>query len=117
MTTTEQPLLPETAAERPSRYDAWRARVAGDPRLQRLYGWLAPVLITVLAAVLRLADAGAHQVGAEAAALAAELVRERRGDLRVHLGEGLGVDVGRLRHGGSLRTGVCAAGRLRCPPS
>ena len=33
MTTTEQPLLPETAAERPSRYDTWRARVAGDPRL------------------------------------------------------------------------------------
>ncbi len=58
MTTTEQPLLPETAAERPSRYDAWRARVAGDPRLQRLYGWLAPVLITVLAAVLRLANLG-----------------------------------------------------------
>ena len=58
MTTTEQPLLPETAIERPPRYDAWRARVAGDPRLQRLYGWLAPVLITVLAAVLRLANLG-----------------------------------------------------------
>ena len=58
MTTTEVPLLPATSDGRPSRYDAWRARVAGDPRLQRLYGWLAPLLITVLAAVLRLWNLG-----------------------------------------------------------
>ena len=58
MTTTEVPLLPATSDGRPSRYDAWRTRVAGDPRLQRLYGWLAPLLITVLAAVLRLWNLG-----------------------------------------------------------
>ncbi len=55
MTTTELPLLP---AQRPSRYDRWRLRVAADPRLERLYGWLAPTLITVLAAVLRLWNLG-----------------------------------------------------------
>ncbi len=58
MTTTEVPLLPATSDGRPSRYDAWRTRVAGDPRLQRLYSWLAPLLITVLAAVLRLWNLG-----------------------------------------------------------
>lgn len=50
MTTTDQPLLP---TERPSRYDLWRTRLAGDPRLQRLYGWLVPTLITLIAAVAR----------------------------------------------------------------
>lgn len=58
MTPTEVPLLPATSDGRPSRYDAWRTRVAGDPRLQRLYSWLAPLLITVLAAVLRLWNLG-----------------------------------------------------------
>ncbi len=58
MTTTEVPLLPATSDGRPSRYDAWRTRVAGDPRLQRLYSRLAPLLITVLAAVLRLWNLG-----------------------------------------------------------
>lgn len=55
MTTTAPPLLP---ADRPSRYDLWRARIAGEPRLQRLYGWLAPLLVTLLAAVLRLQNLG-----------------------------------------------------------
>ncbi|WP_454118452.1 dolichyl-phosphate-mannose--protein mannosyltransferase [Microbacterium lacticum] len=55
MTTTAPPLLP---AARASRYDLWRARVAGDPRLQRLYGWLAPTLVTLLAAILRLWNLG-----------------------------------------------------------
>ena len=50
MTSTAPPLLP---AERPSFYDGWRARLAAEPRLQRLYGWLAPLLITLLAAILR----------------------------------------------------------------
>lgn len=55
MTTTAPPLLP---AERASRYDLWRERVANDARLQRLYGWLAPTLITLVAAVLRLWNLG-----------------------------------------------------------
>jgi len=55
VTTPAQPLL---AADRPSRYDLWRTRVAADPRLQRLYGWLAPTLITLLAGILRLWNLG-----------------------------------------------------------
>lgn len=42
----------------PSRYETWRARVAGDARLRRLYGWLLPTLITLLAAVLRFQNLG-----------------------------------------------------------
>jgi dolichyl-phosphate-mannose-protein mannosyltransferase len=49
------PLLPGT---RPSLYDRWSARVAADPRLQRRWAWLAPALVTVLAAVLRLWNLG-----------------------------------------------------------
>lgn len=55
MTSTAPPLLP---AERPSFYDGWRARLAAEPRLQRLYGWLAPLLITLLAAILRFWNLG-----------------------------------------------------------
>lgn len=55
MTTTAPLLLPD---ERVSRYDAWRARVAGDPRLTRLYSWLAPLLVTVLAGILRFWNLG-----------------------------------------------------------
>ncbi|MFT4051517.1 MAG: phospholipid carrier-dependent glycosyltransferase [Microbacterium sp.] len=51
MTTTEELLLPPI--ERPSFYDRWLIRVAGAPRLRRLYAWLAPTLVTVLAAILR----------------------------------------------------------------
>ncbi|WP_431801559.1 dolichyl-phosphate-mannose--protein mannosyltransferase [Microbacterium sp. bgisy203] len=55
MTTTAPPLLP---AARGSRYDRWRARVAADPRLERLYAWLAPTLITALAGILRFWNLG-----------------------------------------------------------
>lgn len=55
MTSTLEPLLPD---QRPSRYDRWQARVASDPRLIRLYGWLAPTLVTLLAAIVRLWDLG-----------------------------------------------------------
>ncbi len=54
MTSTE-PLLPVT---RPSRYDRWMARIAADPRLTRRWTWLAPTLITLLAAVLRMWNLG-----------------------------------------------------------
>lgn len=60
MTTTPVPASPVPAnpvpllpSARPSRYDAWRARVGGDPRLTRLYSWLAPLLVTLLAGILR----------------------------------------------------------------
>ncbi len=55
VSTAVEPLLPEL---RPSRYDAWRTRLAGDARLQRLYGWLLPTLITLLAAILRFWNLG-----------------------------------------------------------
>ena len=55
MTKTVEPLLP---APLPSFYDRWRARVAGDPRAARLYGWIVPALVTLLAAVLRLWNLG-----------------------------------------------------------
>ncbi|MFT3796890.1 dolichyl-phosphate-mannose--protein mannosyltransferase [Microbacterium sp.] len=57
MTTTAEPLLP-TRPTAVSFADRWRERVALDPRLQRLYGWLAPTLVTLLAAVLRLWNLG-----------------------------------------------------------
>lgn len=62
MTTTAEPLLPaQTPA--PSFYDRWRARVAAEPRLQRLYAWLLPALVTLLAAVLRFQNLGhPHQI-------------------------------------------------------
>lgn len=50
MTTTEVPLLP---AERPSRYDRVRQRIAGDAVLRRRIAWLAPLLVTLVAGVLR----------------------------------------------------------------
>lgn len=55
MTSTLEPLLP---IELPSRYDRWRARVAADPRLTRLYAWLPPVFVTVLAGILRFWNLG-----------------------------------------------------------
>ena len=55
MTIPAEPLLP---IQRPSFYDRWRERVAAEPRLQRLYGWLAPLLITVVAGILRLWNLG-----------------------------------------------------------
>ncbi|MGB4780178.1 dolichyl-phosphate-mannose--protein mannosyltransferase [Microbacterium sp.] len=55
MTTTDEPLLPSA---RPSFYDRWRGRVAGEPRLQRLYGWIVPTLITLVAGILRFGNLG-----------------------------------------------------------
>ncbi|MFT4214661.1 MAG: phospholipid carrier-dependent glycosyltransferase [Microbacterium sp.] len=52
MTEIAPPLLPPR--EIVSFYDRWRTRVAQQPRLQRLYGWLAPLVVTLLAGVLRL---------------------------------------------------------------
>ncbi|WP_405375330.1 MULTISPECIES: dolichyl-phosphate-mannose--protein mannosyltransferase [unclassified Microbacterium] len=54
MTSTADPLLPA----RPTRYEAWRRRMAGDLALQRRMGWLAPLLVTLLAALLRLTGLG-----------------------------------------------------------
>jgi len=55
VTTTAEPLSPGPLLPVPqtSFYDRWRMRVAGDPRLTRMYAWLAPLLITLLAGVLR----------------------------------------------------------------
>ncbi|GAA1850948.1 dolichyl-phosphate-mannose--protein mannosyltransferase [Microbacterium koreense] len=56
MTTTEaEPLLPRPRA---TVLDRWTARLASDPRIARLWRWLAPTLITLLAGVLRLANLG-----------------------------------------------------------
>ncbi|MET0860335.1 MAG: phospholipid carrier-dependent glycosyltransferase [Microbacterium sp.] len=54
MSSTEPPLVQTRA----SVYDRWAARIRADPRLQRRWAWLAPTLITVLGAVLRLWDLG-----------------------------------------------------------
>ena len=58
MTTAAAPLLP---APRPSRYDRWRARAAADPVLRRRVAWIAPLLITLLAGVLRMWNLGHPQ--------------------------------------------------------
>lgn len=55
MTKTVEPLLP---APLPSFYDRWRSRLASEPRLRRLYGWIVPLAVTLLAAVLRLWNLG-----------------------------------------------------------
>ncbi|GAA2970880.1 phospholipid carrier-dependent glycosyltransferase [Microbacterium terrae] len=48
-----EPLLPPFAVK-PSLYDRFQARLRVDPRRARLYDWLAPTLVTLLAALLRL---------------------------------------------------------------
>jgi dolichyl-phosphate-mannose--protein O-mannosyl transferase len=53
--TTVEPLLP---AQRRSPFDRWRQRIAADPGRARLYAWLAPTLVTLLAAVLRFWNLG-----------------------------------------------------------
>ena len=58
MTTTAEPLLPASPDARPSRYDAWRARVAADPWLQRRLSWLVPLVVTLFAALLRFWNLG-----------------------------------------------------------
>lgn len=54
-TTAAAPLLP---AVRPSVYDRWRTRVAVDPVLRRRWSWLAPLLVTLLAGILRFWNLG-----------------------------------------------------------
>lgn len=51
MTSTADPLLTET---RPTRLDRWRRRLAADPRLAGRMRWIAPLAVTLLAAVLRM---------------------------------------------------------------
>ncbi|MGP3536327.1 dolichyl-phosphate-mannose--protein mannosyltransferase [Microbacterium sp. RD1] len=41
-----------------TRWDRWRARVGADARHVRLYSWLAPTLVTLLAGILRFAGLG-----------------------------------------------------------
>lgn len=57
MTVPVEPLVPEVPAT-PARPRWWELRLLwlADPRVQRVYGWLAPLLVTLLAAVLRFAD-------------------------------------------------------------
>lgn len=55
-----EPLLP---AERPSLYERFAARVTADDSARRLYEWLGPLLVVVLAGVLRLWNlAAAHDL-------------------------------------------------------
>jgi dolichyl-phosphate-mannose--protein O-mannosyl transferase len=50
-----EPLLPEP---RPSLYDRLTERLAGDPRSIRVWRWLAPTLVTLLAGILRFWNLG-----------------------------------------------------------
>ena len=60
MSTDVSPLLPPV--ER-TRLDRWRDALLADPRNLRLWRWLAPSLVTLVAAVLRLIDIGnPHQL-------------------------------------------------------
>ncbi len=60
VSTTAETLLPDA---RPSRYDLWMAGIRADPRRSRLLGILAPLVVTLLAAVLRLWNVGdPHQL-------------------------------------------------------
>lgn len=61
MSSTAPPLIPGPSPQPrlPSLYDRWLARLAGDPRRTRLWAWLAPTVITVVAGILRLWNLGA----------------------------------------------------------
>ncbi len=50
MTTAVPPLLPVVEQ---TRIDRWRDALLASPRGSRLWRWLAPLLVTVVAAVLR----------------------------------------------------------------
>lgn len=52
---TPQPLLPERP---PPLYERWRTQLETDPRVHHLWSWLAPLLVTLLAGILRLANLG-----------------------------------------------------------
>lgn len=58
MSTTAEPIPPLLPPARASAYDRWRERVAVEPRLQRLYGWLAPLVVTLLGGILRFWNLG-----------------------------------------------------------
>jgi len=54
VTATSEPLLPPLVHEvRPTFYERWRSRLDTDPRVYRLWSVLAPVLVTLLAGILR----------------------------------------------------------------
>ncbi|WP_309128982.1 phospholipid carrier-dependent glycosyltransferase [Microbacterium sp.] len=55
--TSPAPLLPPLDARR-TWLERARARAAADPVLHRMLGWLAPAVVTLLAAVLRLTNLG-----------------------------------------------------------
>ena len=55
----DPPPAPLPAAARPSLYDRFARRVSRDPRASRLYAWLGPAIVLVVAAVLRLWNLGA----------------------------------------------------------
>lgn len=60
--TAPAPLLPPPE-ERLTRYGALRDRILEDPTRHRMLRWMAPLLVTVLAAVLRLVNLGhPHQL-------------------------------------------------------
>lgn len=55
-----EPLLPAT---RPSLYDRFTTRLQSDPRAMRLYSWLAPTIVVLIAGILRIWDLGnAHDL-------------------------------------------------------
>jgi dolichyl-phosphate-mannose-protein mannosyltransferase len=57
---TAAPLLPPA---RPSLYDRFTRRLGEDPRAARLYAWLGPAIVVLIAAVLRLWNlAAAHDL-------------------------------------------------------
>ena len=58
-----EPATPLLAATRPSLYERFSQRLAADPRAARLYRWLGPALVVLLAAALRLWNlGGAHDL-------------------------------------------------------
>lgn len=60
MSTAVSPLLP---AGEQTRLDRWRDALLATPRGMRLWRWLAPALVTLVAAILRLIDIGnPHQL-------------------------------------------------------
>ena len=54
MTATSEPLrLPLLREPRPTFYERWRRRLDSDPRVYRVWSVLAPVLVTLVAGILR----------------------------------------------------------------
>ena len=60
MTATSEPLLPQPLQQeaRVTLYERWRTRLDTDPRVFRLWRVLAPVLVTLLAGILRFWNLG-----------------------------------------------------------